>query len=962
MSEPFMEPAGVYALLSDGRTVQIRPAAPDDFDAVKAMHQEMSPNNVYLRFFSLSRTASEREARRVTRAPSLGHAALLAVYAGQVVGLASYEAERESGGRTAEVAFAVADTMHQRGIATLLLEHLVSLARARQVEAFVAETLSENIGMLRVFSDAGLPATTRREDGVVMITIPLPPDDDGLQFDAYLDTVAARERAANVASLRPVFQPASVAVIGASRRPGTVGRSVLENIKSAGYAGRLYAVNRFSSGGADSPHGGPRPPIPPGPRTPRGGPDENASVSGPQIAGVPCFPDVGSLPEAPDLALLAVPPAEVIDAADACGRLGVRSLVVFAAAVDAAAGAGLLAVCRRYGMRLIGPNCFGIAVPSIGLNATFAAANPTPGTAGLVMQSGGLGFAMVDHLTRLGIGISSFASVGNKLDVSSNDMLMWWERDGQTRVAVLYIESFGNPRKFARTARRVGTRIPVITVHAGRSEAGQRAAATHTSSTVTPLVTREALFEQAGIIATPSFGELMGATALLATQPPPVGRTVAIVSNVGGAGVLAADACTDLGLAVHHPQGKTEQLLLALVPDGGSVTGPVDTVATVSADDFRQALEVLAADEEVHAIIALVLRTGATGDLLSAIEDADLRVPLAVVVLNQPEAVRTLDTRRGKVPAYAYPEAAARALARAARYAEWRGTPHTAPPELADVDTARGRRLVHAFLAASPQGGWLPHAEAAALLRHYGLSPAPAAEAQGGDDVAAIGVTDDQMFGPLVMLGPAGPATAPPASRAARLAPLTSVDADMLIDSIRSWPPSQSRREASARAPATATAAAHAALHDALLRVSRLTDDLPEIAELDLNPVIARPERAVVVDARVRVAPQPPQDPFLRKLRLKRPRHAERMSAGIANASRPASPGAVSAHRPDTARTAAAAVGKAAGGSDDGAARPTVSSARPGLWPMSSAVRHSSGNSRTSISRPSTVASYTRDS
>ena len=550
MSEPFMKPAGVYALLSDGRTVQIRPATPEDFAAVKAMHEAMSPDNAYLRFFSLSRTAAEREARRVTREPGLDHAALLAVYGGQVVGVASYEAERDSGGKTAEVAFAVADTMHQRGIATLLLEHLVSLARARQVETFVAETLTENIGMLRVFSDAGLPVTPKRADGVVTLTMPLPPDEAGLQLDAYLDTVAARERAANVASLRPVFQPASVAVIGASRRPGTVGRSVLENIKSGGYAGRLYAVN------------------------------PNAR----EIAGVACFPDVASLPEAPDLALLAVPPAEVIDAADACGRLGVRGLVVFAAAVDAAAGAGLLAVCRRYGMRLIGPNCFGIAVPSIGLDATFAAANPAAGTAGLVMQSGGLGFAMVDHLTRLGIGISSFASVGNKLDVSSNDMLMWWERDGQTRVAVLYIESFGNPRKFARTARRVGARIPVITVHAGRSEAGQRAAATHTSSAATPLVTREALFEQAGIIATPSFGELMGATALLATQPPPVGRTVAIVSNVGGAGVLAADACTDLGLTVHHPHGETERLLRALVPDGGSVSGPVDTVATVSAD------------------------------------------------------------------------------------------------------------------------------------------------------------------------------------------------------------------------------------------------------------------------------------------------------------------------------------------------------------------------------------------
>jgi acyl-CoA synthetase (NDP forming) len=439
---------------------------------------------------------------------------------------------------------------------------------------------------------------------------------------------------------------------------------------------------------------------------------------------------------------------------------------------------------------------------------------------------------------------------------------MWWERDGQTRVAVLYIESFGNPRKFARTARRVGARIPVITVRAGRSEAGQRAAATHTSSTATPLVTREALFEQAGIIATPSFGELMGVTALLATQPPPVGRTVAIVSNVGGAGVLAADACTDLGLAVHHPSGPTQQRLRALIPDGGSVSGPVDTVATVSADDFRQALEVLAADEEVHAIIALVLRTGATGDLLSAIEDADLGLTLAVVVLNQPEAVAAIDTRRGKVPSYAYPEAAARALARAARYAQWRAAPRPVVPAFADVDAERGRELVHDFLGALPGGGWLPETEVVALLGHYGLSLAPAATARPGDDEVVIGVKDDQMFGPLVVLGPAGPPGSG-SGYAARLAPLTSADADTLIGSIRAGLPPGRRA-----GPAGDSAARVATLREALLRVSRLTEDLPEISELDLNPVIARGDGdVVVVDARICLSPQVPQDPFLRKLR-----------------------------------------------------------------------------------------------
>ena len=295
-------------------------------------------------------------------------------------------------------------------------------------------------------------------------------------------------------------------------------------------------------------------------------------------------------------------------------------------------------------------------------------------------------------------------------------MLMWWEQDGQTKVAVLYIESFGNPRKFGRTARRVGLKMPVLTVHAGRSEAGQRAAASHTAAIATPLVTREALFEQAGIIATPSFGELMGATALLATQSPPAGRTVAIVSNVGGAGVLAADACTDLGLAVHHPGGQTRRRLRALIPAGGAVDGPVDTAATVSTEAFRQVLEALGADDEVNSVIALVLPTGATGDLLQAVAEADIGVPLAVVVLNQPEAVRLVDAKRGKAPSYAYPETAARALSRAVKYAEWRAAPRRTVPAFPDVDTEAAREIVHAFLAKQPAGGWLPEYDVIDLL------------------------------------------------------------------------------------------------------------------------------------------------------------------------------------------------------------------------------------------------------
>jgi acyl-CoA synthetase (NDP forming) len=541
--------------------------------------------------------------------------------------------------------------------------------------------------------------------------------------------------------------------------------------------------------------------------------------------------------------------------AEQCGQRGVRSLVVITSGLEAAACADLLAVCRRHGMRLVGPDCFGVAVPGIGLNATFAASAPRTGVAGLVMQSGGLGFAMMEQLSRLGIGISSFASVGDKLDVSGNDMLLWWERDGVTKLAVLYIESFGNPRKFARTARRVSATMPVLTVLGGRSAAGQWAA----GRPAAPLVSREALFEQAGIIITRGYGELIEATALLATQPVPSGRIVAIVSNIGSAGLLAADACTDLGLTVHRPRGLTRRRLRAVVPGTGAVTGPIDTGAMVSGEVFRQCLELLAADDEVHAIIALVLPTGATGDLVAAITEADVGISLAAVVLNQPESVRLLPRGRmpeedgGQVPAYGYPEAAVAALARAAGYGAWRAAPRGHVPDFADIRAADARTLAHEFLRQVPDGGRLSLGQTTDLLGCYGIlladgedNPATVAAQAGGTEVI-VRVAADHTFGPLVMFGPGGAGRVPAglvAGHAARLTPLTDIDTDQLI-----------------RAPGKTC------LRDLLLRVSRLADDLPEVTGLDLSPVIACPDAAIVMAARITVAPYEPQDPFLRKLR-----------------------------------------------------------------------------------------------
>ena len=477
-----------YALLTDGSTVEIRHAGPQDVDAAREMHAAMSPDNMYLRFFSASSHMAEREARRVCREPGPDHEALLAWLRGRLVGVASYEATGRPG--VAEIAFAVPDDMHHRGIATLLLEHLVSLARRRELQAFTAETLPENAAMLRVFAQAGLPMQRRSADGVVKLTFPLPGHaDQGL--DSYLESVARREGRAEVTSLHHLLRPASVAVVGANRKPGTVGRAILHNIRSCGFRGKVYAVNPYATQT----------------RT---------------MEGARCLTSVAALPEPVDLAVIAVPPAAVPRVAAECGRHGVRALTVITSGLGSE-GADLLAICRRFGMRLVGPNSFGVSVPEIGLNATFAAGHPAPGVAGLVVQSGGVGVALLEQLSRLGIGVSSFASVGDKYDVSSNDLLTWWAQDDVTQLAILYVESFGSPRKFARTARRVGHQMPVLTVVGGRSGAGPCAAAWHTAAVATPLITQEALFGQAGVIVADSLGELIGAAALLASQPLPAG-------------------------------------------------------------------------------------------------------------------------------------------------------------------------------------------------------------------------------------------------------------------------------------------------------------------------------------------------------------------------------------------------------------------------------------------------------
>ena len=563
---------------------------------------------------------------------------------GEVVGVASYVPPGDDP-RTAEVAFAVADHMHHRGIATLLLEHLVSLARSRRITTFTAETLTENQAMLGVFADAGLPVQRRYAEGVIELTFPLP-GQDGQDRDSYLDAVAERERSADVASLRHVFAPESVAVIGASRRRGTVGRAILDNIRAAGYRGRLYVVNPRAA----------------------------------QVGGEPSLASPLDLPEPADLAVIAVPAAQVLEVAAQCGQRGVRSLVVITSGLDPTQSAGLLATCRRHGMRLVGPDCFGVAVPRLGLDATFAARPARPGVAGLVMQSGGLGFALVDHLSRLGIGISSFASVGDKLDVSGNDMLLWWERDDQTRLAVLYLESFGNPRKFARTARRVSCAMPVLTVltapccavkhRAGRSSTlpgdAVRAGRRHHDRRLRRAGRGR---RAAGHPARP--GRAHGGHRVQRPQRRPARRATP----------APAPACGCAARQKPPPRCRPKPSARAWS------SSPRTTRCTPSSRSCCP--------------------PGPPATWRRRSGRRPSAKPLAAVVLTQPESVRLIDNR---IPAYGSPEAAVRALARAAGYGAWRAAPRGQVPDLPGVRTADARALVQA-------PGWLGPAQAAELLR-----------------------------------------------------------------------------------------------------------------------------------------------------------------------------------------------------------------------------------------------------
>ncbi|MEV3907091.1 bifunctional acetate--CoA ligase family protein/GNAT family N-acetyltransferase [Streptomyces canus] len=900
MSHDVTDRPPVHALLADGTTVCIRSVVAGDHDQLEGLYEEMSPENLRLRFFAVSHRSAHLAADRACAPARSGYRALLAETQGRVVGLAEYEAGDTGDEKdAAEVSIAVADGLHHRGVGTLLVEHLVSAARAEGIRAFTADALSENHAVLKLFADLGLRTTRRFEGPEVRCTIALD------QSDSYLTAVEERGRAADVASLEPLLRPKAVAVIGAGRKPGSVGRAILHQLHAGGYTGRLFAVN----------------------------PAAHA------ILGVPSYPSVSAVPRTPDLAVLAVPADAIPETAEECGKAGVRALLVVTAGLHADQAQALLAACRSYGMRLVGPNCLGIsnADPQLSLDATFAAGHPRPGTAGVAVQSGGVGIALLDGLSRLGIGVSSFASLGDKFDVSGNDMLQWWESDGRTGLALLHLESFGNPRAFSRTARRVTRRMPLLTIDAGRTDAGRRAAASHTAAAATSTMTRGALFTQAGITATRSIGELLETAALLHSQPLPAGSRVAIITNAGGAGVLAADACAEAGLSLPAPTPELIDDLLAALPDGAAVGNPVDATAAVTEEQLTDCLERMmrygGVDAVLVALVPTAVAAATSDDLVRALTRAPGRrtKPIVAVRLEQGLPVELLPAAEdGTIPSYAEPQAAARALAHAAHRAAWLARPAGTVPDLDGVETERARTVVETYLAAHPDGGWLDPRTCADLLSCYGIPQIPWAWAETEDDAVLAadrlrgfdgrvvmkahwpglvhksqqravhldlrgdsqvraayrdletrfagqttgvvlqplaargtelfaGVVQDEVFGPLVLFGLGGTATEVLADHAARLAPLTDHDVHDLITSPRCAP---------------LLFGAHGSgavdlgeLEQLLLRLSRMAADLPQLAETDFNPVLATPGGVTVLDARIRLVPCRSQDPYLRRLR-----------------------------------------------------------------------------------------------
>ncbi|MCW2600837.1 MAG: CoA-binding domain protein [Frankiales bacterium] len=853
-------------VLADGGTVHLRPISPDDADRLRAMHSRLSPDTVYMRFFSMVRTLPAREVERFTHVDHDDRVAFIALLRDEMVAVARYD--RSPGTADAEVAVVVEDAHQGRGLGPLLLEHLAAAGEERGIERFVANVLPANRRMLEVFRSAGFEIERKLADGYVELFYPIQ------RTAASLSVSRAREHRAEARSVGRLLAPQAIAVVGASREPGTAGHDVFRSLLAHGFDGPVYPVN----------------------------------PAAPHVLGVRTYGDVRDVPDDVDLAVIALPAAQVLGAVEACAQKHVGGLVIVSGGFGDAGDKGrarlaqVVKAARDGGMRLIGPNAMGVVNtdPAVSLHATFAVGSARPGRVGMFSQSGALAGTVLAAMEQRRLGLSTFVSIGDRADVSGNDLLQYWQQDPRTDVVLLHLQGFGNPRKFARIARDVSLAKPVVALKSGRG-AGD--------------VAVDALFRSAGVIRVDTLAQLFETAQLLALQPLPAGRRVGIVGTSSALAALAVDSCRSVGLDVVELSAPLQEELQALT--GTTETAnPVDLGPLASAEQLATALRLVASSYEVDALIALVTLHSDQDALGTAVRDlsAEGTLPVLASFLGHdgvPGALGIPDgaeaAGRGSVPSYASPESAAMALGRAAAYAEWRATPQGEVP-CVEVDAERARSLIGAL---PHDGSWVEPAE---LLGSYGLEQWPTvrvssveeavlAAGQVGWPVALkhpddrwrnrvdmgavrlsvgsaaelatewasvqrlLGPTDllvqpmaptgvstvvrlaqDPAVGPLLSLRLGGVAADLLADPLTRTLPLTDLDAADLVRSIRGASLLEGHDTS--------------ALEDVLHRLARLAEDLPEVAEVLLDPVLVGTSGVTLLHAGVRLLP-PEVDPEL---------------------------------------------------------------------------------------------------
>jgi len=885
-------------LLKDGSKISLRPIRREDTERWLAFVNSLSPQTKYFRFHYMPGKMGLEDAVRFCTVDYNNTFAFVAEVLQEdrkdIVAIGRYY--RLPNKCSAEVAFVIDDAYHGKGIGTKLMEWLANVARDNGITTFQAEVLAENQQMISVFRDYGFHFTSKLAVGVEQVTIPI------TRTRRVIRKEDERECVSTLSSLRYLMSPRSIAVIGASRNKGTLGQLVFQAILQGGFSGVVYPVN----------------------------PNADAIMS------VKTYPSILTVPGDVDLAIIVVRAELVAGVADECGRKGVHAIIVISDGFKERGEEGanrervLREITLGYGMRLVGPNCMGIinTDPVVRLNATFSRVFPPLGNVAFLSQSGAMGLVILEYANNLNLGISSFISVGNRADISSNDMLQYWWQDAATKVILLYLESFGNPGRFSRIARKVSTRKPILAVKGGGSAAGSRAASSHTGALATPDIVSDALFRQAGIIRVDSVEELFDVATLLSSQPVPKGRRLVILTNGGGPGIIAADACAQHGLALPELSPQTVNELRGVIKRDIGLNNPLDFTAGGSAGEFEGALKILANDKGNDAVLTIFIPPTVVDT--TAMENAIRRVipdfqrnakPLLACFIGQRGIQGKLGYGGKFVPCYLFPEGAVLALVKAVDYGELARKPRGAIPRFVGMRKSCAQRVIERALTHSiKRPVWLSAVDIYELLDCYGIravdtqiaqTPAEAAtlaskmgfpvvvklnsstiihktdvggvildlksesevekavesikarlreigrenEVEGftvqrmvrGGIETIVGVTQDPSFGPLIMFGLGGTYTELLNDVALRLHPLTDLDARELIGSIKMAKLFEGFRGAP---PGDVQA-----LEELLLRLSALVEDIPQINELDLNPVKVMPrgEGCWVLDARIMV-------------------------------------------------------------------------------------------------------------